>query len=139
MREATLYRHLEKTGGDKEAALTSLIGHLDWRRDNDVGASVSAWASTPGATEGERLCVLLGRMDVHGRPLLFIKPRVLGNIAVARAANDLCVASELGRRRIASLRNPLIHQLSVIIDLNGFGLSHFVRLFIIVYVAHACM
>lgn len=70
--------------------------------------------------------MLLGGMDVHGRPLLFIKPRVLGSLAVARAANDLCVASELGRRRIASLQKPEIHQLSLIIDLNGFGFSHFV-------------
>ncbi len=109
-----------------EAAIESLLGHLDWRRDTDVCATVSS-EGLKSADDGERLCVLLNGCDINDRPLLFVRPRALGGLSVTRAATDLCIASEIGRRRIARRQESRrILQLSLLVDLQGFGISHFV-------------
>ncbi len=138
-----LFRFLKKHHFELPLALESLLQHLQWRLEYDV-AHLQWSTLSPGSLllfEKRFSCFLNGR-DACNRPILFLKPSVLTDVPVDVFRNHLMYLMEIGKRFLfysnqQSLlkkvndkeRNPTVFQLAILLDLQDFGWSHFVRFF----------
>jgi hypothetical protein len=126
-----LMRHYKKHKLDFQKSFESLVNHIEWRLQNGMSNfNVDSVPPLALSLFDKGFSSYIGGRDLLERPLLFIRLNQIAGVSVEILASHLMLVAELGRRLIlltsTAAETTPVFQLAVIVDLDGFGFTHFV-------------
>jgi hypothetical protein len=127
---ALLVRFIKKHKSVLHDAQLAIMGHLDWRVENQIGSiDLSDPCIGGGNNYFQKGIFRFGKVDLLGRPLICISPALYSPSSrnrISELTSNLTACFEAVRRWIATMQNPGVYneyQAVAIIDLTGFGFS----------------